>query len=121
MPNKANHGHEIQDQDVDYIDELSARAQRHLEESLRLEASARKLLDDLRAKGIWKPKRQSVNKVDNKELMSPDEASNYLRVSKSYLSHDRRTKRIIPYIKLGKLIRYNKHDLDKFIERNSSI
>ena len=52
------------------------------------------------------------------ELLTTDEASKYLRVKKGTLAIWRSTKRYeVPYIRVGRLIRYRVSDLEEFIEK----
>lgn len=51
----------------------------------------------------------------NNTLMTPDDAAAYLTINKRQLQLDRTTKRNIPFIKIGRLVRYSKADLDTFI------
>lgn len=48
-------------------------------------------------------------------LMTPDNAAAYLAINKRQLQLDRVTKRQIPFIKIGRLVRYRKADLDAYI------
>ena len=107
--------------DMDFIEELNRRTKKHLEESLKLESEARELRAILEGRLPDKSMSASVNKVAKKELLSQPEASQYLKVSNSYLTYDRRTRRRIPFIKIGKLVRYDKDDLDRFIEQQSTV
>ena len=52
-------------------------------------------------------------------LMTPDQAGEYLAITTRQLQLDRLTKRSIPYIKVGRLVRYNKADLDAYITRQT--
>jgi excisionase family DNA binding protein len=53
--------------------------------------------------------------MQNPEIMTTDDAAAYLSVNKRKLQLDRTTKRAIPYIKVGRLVRYSKADLDAYI------
>lgn len=53
--------------------------------------------------------------MQNQEIMTPDNAAAYLSISKRHLQLDRVTKRQIPFIKIGRLVRYKKADLDDYI------
>ena len=53
--------------------------------------------------------------MQNPEIMTTDDAAAYLSVSKRKLQLDRVTKRAIPFIKIGRLVRYRKTDLDLYI------
>ena len=51
-------------------------------------------------------------------LLTTKDAANILQVTPRFLQHDRTHKRTIPYIKINKLVRYDKSDLQEFIERS---
>lgn len=53
--------------------------------------------------------------MQNPEIMTTDDAAAYLSVNKRKLQLDRVTKRNIPFIKIGRLVRYSKADLDAYI------
>lgn len=53
------------------------------------------------------------------ELLSRREAAAYLGVAEQTLAIWKCTKRYdLPYVKIGKLVKYKKSDLDSFIARN---
>ena len=53
------------------------------------------------------------------ELLSRKEAAAYLGVAEQTLAIWKCTKRYdLPYVKIGKLVKYRKSDLDAFIARN---
>jgi len=52
------------------------------------------------------------------ELETPAEAAKTLRVSERFLQLDRSTKREIPYVKIGRFVRYRRSDLFEYLERN---
>ena len=52
-------------------------------------------------------------------LMTPDDAATYLTINKRQLQLDRTTKRNIPFIKIGRLVRYSKSDLDAYISKQT--
>jgi len=53
------------------------------------------------------------------ELLSRTEAAAYLGVAKQTLAIWKCTKRYnLPYVKIGKLVKYRKSDLDRFISDN---
>lgn len=59
---------------------------------------------------------QSLISSKASDTMSPDEAAAYLGVEPSTLAIWRCTKRYpLPYIKVGRLVRYRKTDLDAFL------
>ena len=51
----------------------------------------------------------------NNTLMTPDDTAAYMAISKRQLQLDRTTKRNIPFVKIGRLVRYRKADLDAYI------
>jgi len=53
--------------------------------------------------------------MQNPEIMTTDDAAAYLSVNKRKLQLDRVSKRAIPFIKIGRLVRYRKADLDAYI------
>ncbi|GAB6091583.1 excisionase family DNA-binding protein [Spirochaeta dissipatitropha] len=54
------------------------------------------------------------------ELINVDEASNYLKVSKSYIYKKTSSKSII-YYRIGKHIFFDKNDLKEFVEKKLKI
>lgn len=66
------------------------------------------------------PERVSLNRsADPADLYDCDQAATYLRAAEHTLAVWRSTKRYaLPYVKIGRLVRYRKADLDAFIERN---
>lgn len=63
--------------------------------------------------------KRNSKEVGMKELLlTTDEASKYLRIKKETLAVWRSTKRYnIPYIRMGRLVRYRVSDLEEFIEK----
>jgi len=54
-------------------------------------------------------------------LLSRKEAANYLGLSEQTLAIWKCTKRYeLPFVKIGRLIKYRKADLDQFISKNAS-
>lgn len=51
------------------------------------------------------------------DFMTPDEASQYLKVKKSTL-YNWTMRKMVPVVKLGRLSRYRKADMDFFINSN---
>lgn len=51
-------------------------------------------------------------------LLDPDGAAKKLNVSTRFLQLDRVTKRRIPFVKVGRFVRYRMDDLDTYIERS---
>jgi hypothetical protein len=60
--------------------------------------------------------------VDDEVLMTPKEAARLLRVSRGTLAawRYRYSPSWIPWIRVGTLVRYRKHDLQNFLKRNAS-
>lgn len=56
----------------------------------------------------------------DKSLMNSKEACKYMRISARTLSRLMESRKI-KYIKIGKSVRYEKADIDKFIENNKRI
>jgi excisionase family DNA binding protein len=57
--------------------------------------------------------------MDDDKLLSNDEAAEYLGIKPNTLTIWRTTKRFeIPYIQIGRKIKYKKSDLDKFLNEN---
>lgn len=52
-------------------------------------------------------------------LCDQDQAASYLTVSTHFLAADRQRKREIPFIKIGRLVRYRKSDLDTYLEKQT--
>ncbi len=50
------------------------------------------------------------------QLLTPAQFAEKFNVSERFLQHDRVTKRRIPYIKVGKFVRYRESDGVAFIE-----
>ena len=57
--------------------------------------------------------------MQNPEIMTTDDAAAYLSVNKRKLQLDRTTKRAIPFVKIGRLVRYSKADLDAYISKQT--
>lgn len=57
--------------------------------------------------------------MTNIPLLTPDQAAEYLAISTRQLQLDRLTKRAIPFIKVGRLVRYNQADLLEYINRQT--
>lgn len=51
-------------------------------------------------------------------LLTPAQFAQKFNVSERFLQHDRVTKRRIPYIKVGRFVRYQESDAIKFIKEN---
>lgn len=49
-------------------------------------------------------------------LKTPEQAAAYLAISERQLQLDRVTKRAIPFVKVGRLVRYKQSDIDAFIK-----
>lgn len=58
--------------------------------------------------------------IKNVELLNSDQAAAYIGVSPGTLEVWRCTKRYhIPFIKVGRLVRYRKSELDSFLEQRT--
>ena len=56
-----------------------------------------------------------MNTQAENTLKTPEQAAAYLAISERQLQLDRTTKRNIPFVKIGRLVRYRKADLDAYI------
>ena len=66
------------------------------------------------------PKETNLIPPKNTELLSSSEASIYLGITPGTLEVWRCTKRYqIPFIKVGRLVRYRKSELDNFLNRRT--
>lgn len=54
---------------------------------------------------------------DNKELMSSEAAAEYLAITSRHL-RDLVARRDIPYFKVGRLLRFDRRELDKWLDEN---
>lgn len=55
--------------------------------------------------------------VEPRQLLTTEEAANYLAVTPSILVNWRCTKRVkVPFVRIGHAVRYRRNDLDKFLE-----
>ena len=52
-------------------------------------------------------------------IFTPEEFAKKFQVSERFLQNDRVTKRRIPYIKVGKFVRYREQDGIEFINKNT--
>jgi excisionase family DNA binding protein len=59
--------------------------------------------------------RLHMNTQTDHALKTPEQAAAYLAISERQLQLDRVTKRSIPFVKVGRLVRYKQSDLDAFI------
>lgn len=64
-----------------------------------------------------KRSRNDVPRLPGGQLMLEADAANYLKLSVAFLRHDRLKRRLIPFVRLGRAIRYRQHDLDAAVER----
>ena len=56
----------------------------------------------------------------NETLLTPEQVAGFLGVSPETLNVWRCTRRYhLPYIKVGRLVRYRQTDIDQFVEANS--
>ena len=51
-------------------------------------------------------------------LLTPSDTAKFLSVKTRFLQHDRLNKRSIPFLKINNLVRYDKSDLEAFIEKS---
>jgi len=54
----------------------------------------------------------------NETLLTPQDVAKRFQLTERFLQHDRTHNRTIPYIKINRLVRYDKRDLQEFIERS---
>lgn len=59
-----------------------------------------------------------VTKQQPIELLTPEVAADELNVSTRFLQLDRSTKRSIPFIKIGRFVRYRRDDLIQYLNSN---
>ena len=61
---------------------------------------------------------QTTIEQSTQQLLTTQQAAEYLAVTPSILVNWRCTKRVkVPYLKIGNAVRYRKSDLDKFLEQ----
>lgn len=54
--------------------------------------------------------------MDNQDvLLNQQEAAKYLAVTEHFLAADRQRKRIVPFVKIGRLVRYQKSAIDAYL------
>jgi hypothetical protein len=58
-----------------------------------------------------------MSTIDPKKLLTEDELVELRGVTKGWLRDDRRGKRLVPFLKLGKAIRYRLADVDPALEK----
>lgn len=51
-------------------------------------------------------------------LFTTEDTARFLNVTTRFLQYDRLNKRSIPFIKINNLVRYDKSDLEAFIEKS---
>jgi excisionase family DNA binding protein len=61
---------------------------------------------------------ESATTVTMPKLMKQDEVAAFLGVSKQFLERDRWQGATIPYVKVGRGVRYRAEDVAAYIERN---
>lgn len=59
-----------------------------------------------------------MNNKKLEKLLTTSEFADRFNVTERFLQNDRSTKRLIPYIKIGRLVRYRESDGIEFIENN---
>ncbi len=52
------------------------------------------------------------------DLETPEQAAKTLKVTTRFLQLDRSTKQRIPFVKIGRFVRYRRKDLMNFLEQN---
>lgn len=52
------------------------------------------------------------------ELLTVKEAAKFLRVSSSFLYHDKLVKKEIPFVQIGRKIRYEKSALENIVKQS---
>lgn len=63
-----------------------------------------------------------ITSVETKRYMSTEEASKYLGVSKAFLDKARSTGLVgIPFLRVGRLVKYDRHAIDSWIQGQASI
>jgi len=51
-------------------------------------------------------------------LFTPRDTAAYLKLTERFLQYDRCNRQTIPFIKINRLVRYRKADLDAFLEKS---
>lgn len=64
-------------------------------------------------------KRYVMAQINDKILLTEDEVSKLFNINKHTLQRDRFNGTGIPYVKLGRRVRYKVEDIQKYIERNT--
>ena len=57
--------------------------------------------------------------LNHDPLMTRTQAAEYLAITEYQLDADRQRKREIPYIKIGRLVRYRKSGLDNYLNQQT--
>jgi|TARA_B100001027_G_C16042787_1_gene230639 excisionase family DNA binding protein len=64
-------------------------------------------------------KRNVMAQIKEKILLTEDEVSKLFNINKHTLQRERFNGTGIPYVKLGRRVRYKVEDIQKYIERNT--
>jgi len=56
--------------------------------------------------------------MTNQTLLTTKDVAKEFQLTERFLQHDRTHKRSIPFIKINRLVRYDRSDLNAFIERS---
>ena len=64
-------------------------------------------------------KRYVLAQINDKILLTEDEVSKLFNINKHTLQRERFNGTGIPYVKLGRRVRYKVEDIQKYIERNT--
>ena len=64
-------------------------------------------------------KRNVLAQIKEKILLTEDEVSKLFNINKHTLQRERFNGTGIPYVKLGRRVRYKVEDIQKYIERNT--
>ncbi|MFW5881299.1 MAG: helix-turn-helix domain-containing protein [Roseicyclus sp.] len=62
---------------------------------------------------------EQATTVTAPKLVAPKEAAGYLGVSEKWLERDRWAGAKIPYVKIGRHVRYRMSDLVRFVDENT--
>ena len=57
--------------------------------------------------------------VNHDPLLTREQAAKYLTITEYQLDADRQRKRLIPFVKVGRLVRYRKSDLDAYLTQQT--
>jgi len=76
------------------------------------------LFNDIYCKRLKAEQARKEYLLSGKQLFDTVEAAQYLGISKNML-RDMKAERRIPYVQIGRLIKFNKADLDTYIRNNT--